>query len=143
MRITHCSDIERQLMSKLNRTDVVLFACLFTSLLPTTGCGQNKKLLIGKWTRGFVTELGSAPGQPLISMSERNMTLYADGSLETRNGNMTNTGKWTLSGSTLTLTPLYSPEETFAIIKIDDAHLTLKAVAGGAPEEWTKVRDGS
>jgi hypothetical protein len=125
---------------------LLLFACLLTAV----ACGPNKKLLYGEWTSDWVAELGSAPGEPLVSMSRRNMTIYPDGSLEITNDNITNTGKWTLHGSALTLAPPVAqtqrganPEQTFAIVKIDESHLTLKATGSGKVEKWTKIKNGS
>ncbi len=101
--------------------------------------GPTKELLIGPWTQGFVGVIGG-PGEPLMSIKEVNMTLLRDGSLETRNGNSTNDGKWTLNGNSLTLAPTSEPKQTFAIVKVDEGHLTLKATGSERVVEWKKVR---
>jgi hypothetical protein len=100
--------------------------------------GPTKELLIGPWTQGFVGVIGG-PGEPLMSIKEVNMTLLRDGSLETRNGNSTNDGKWTLNGNSLTLAPTSEPKQTFAIVKVDEGHLTLKATGSERVVEWKKV----
>ena len=66
------------------------------------------------------------------------LTLLRDGSLETRNGNSTNDGKWTLNGNILTLAPTSEPKQTFAIVKVDAGHLTLKATGSERVVEWKK-----
>jgi peptidoglycan hydrolase-like protein with peptidoglycan-binding domain len=107
--------------------------------IAVAGSGPTKELLIGPWTQGFVGVMGG-PGEPLISIKEVNMTLLRDGSLETRSGNSTNDGKWTLHGNSLTLAPTGEPEQTFAIVKVDEGHLTLKATGSERVVEWKTVR---
>jgi len=130
-------------MYRTNRVDFAIRLLLGVAcLLVTAGCGPNKQLLNGKWSRGFETKLGSAPGEPLISMSKRDMTLYPDGSCTLEDGNFSTTGTWVFNGSTLTLTLRPNPPQIFKIIKIDEAHLTLKETRSESVEEWARINNG-